>query len=214
MKPLSEIFDVHYTERAWDSTSGSGPGSDPAHCRPYIEFVQMLLHANQNYPHFRVIDWGCGDGRVAEAILSGVPRSYYQPYDVSPVALEKAKARLLPLLQRHYIQTFPQLGEPGVPPPVDEAVVLVKDVICHLSRAVINELVPVLRKAKMVVFCHDDPIIWPGCPADIKTGDYRPITFTSEGCLPDFSFPFPSFWTLKLVEVFFHPERLQLVHCI
>lgn len=204
---LGPVFDDQYVKRVWDAEAGSGPGSMPQFCKPYICFVRLMLN---NGGPWSVIDWGCGDARVAEAILAGSPRgTKYCLYDVSQVALEKAGQRL----GRHWKDyTLEFKSEP----PVVQArhIVLVKDVLMHLSRAEINKLLQQVSPASVLVFCHDDPMSWPPIdrqkiPRDIECGGYRPLSLAMEGSVPYFKFTFESYCVLKCVEVFRYGEGLQ-----
>lgn len=202
---LGAVFDAQYTNRIWDAEAGSGPGSIPRFCRPYVSFVRLLLN---NGGPWEVVDWGCGDGRVAEVILTGCPAgTKYCLYDVSPIALEKAAQRL----GQHWARfTMDFRQEPPVIKP--HHIVLVKDVLMHLSRAEINRVLEQVGKAALLVFCHDDPADNKHpVPRDIACGGYRPISLSTEGSTPYFEFTFFSYHVMKIVEVFRAGEGLTLV---
>ena len=65
-----------------------------------IEMVVTLL--GQVAPRgLRILDLGCGDGQVAELLLTRLPESYVAGVDLSPPMLEAAAARLAAYPGRH-----------------------------------------------------------------------------------------------------------------
>lgn len=78
-----------------------------------LEILLELLSVLQDDNH-RILDLGCGDGMVAELLLSRFPRAYVVGVDSSAPMLENARARLSPFHGRFTLLALDmrQLREP------------------------------------------------------------------------------------------------------
>jgi len=96
MAPTVQDWNDPVTVASWIATRTQGNPGRSAH----LEMLITLL--GQVQPQgLRVLDLGCGDGVVAEMVLTRLPGSYVAGVDLSPPMLEAAAARLAAYPGRH-----------------------------------------------------------------------------------------------------------------
>lgn len=142
----AKIFRSAYQSGQWGH--GSGPGSDPAACRPYISYVENYLIQHRIGS---VLDLGCGDGQLARAI--DWAEAAYEGLDV--VTGSDMRTCLLP----------------------DADLVLVKDVFQHWTLADIEAMLTRLRGFRHVLVTNTISEDITGRPvnAEISPGQWRAI---------------------------------------
>ena len=171
MKP-DQIFDDIYSNKKWGD--GSGGGSDPAVCAPYCRLVEWIIE-ERNIK--RVLDLGCGDGRVAAYIdWRGV---YYVGIDCSRECPNLAVQ--YPTWNNHEILIRDILADP-LPVASYFDLVLLKEVTQHLPNADVIRLMERLKDYPLVLHCsgYDGPF-----NVDIAMGETRPVDLA----LPPFGLP-------------------------
>lgn len=148
----TEVFDDIYRRKAWGD--GSGGGSCPSIARPWCNLVERaigLFHAA------RVLDIGCGDGRLAKAINWG--GAHYTGIDVARAALH--------VHPMHDLRLMDALVElPGG----KYDLVLLKEVTQHMPNAAITALMGRLKRYPMILHCSGIGGVANG---DIVMGDSR-----------------------------------------
>jgi tRNA (cmo5U34)-methyltransferase len=119
MAPTIQDWNDPATVASWIATrTESNPGRS-AHLEMLITLLGQVQPAG-----LRVLDLGCGDGMVAEMVLTRLPGSYVAGVDLSPPMLEAAAARLAAYpgrytLYRRSLQDSSLLGEEA---PFDAAI--------------------------------------------------------------------------------------------
>jgi len=162
-KPLSEVFDHIYRTNAWGG--GSGPGSDPVAAKAYLDFLMSFLLKHS--PKV-VVDVGCGDGRLAEAIRWDEWGAYYVGIDVSQQAVEQCDLDLNALIVLD--GRMPDLCKHLRP-----NLALIKDVFQHLPFSECEAILGALTKCRHILVTNDIP---EGDQPDCGAGGYRPIDIT------------------------------------
>lgn len=82
---------------------------------------------------FDVLDLGCGEGLLSEAILESFPGATVHAFDGSPAMLEKARERLTPFRRRALAQPFDLASSDWRFPPFAAHAVVASLVIHHLD---------------------------------------------------------------------------------
>jgi len=159
----AEVFDGIYARRVWGD--GSGGGSDPGIAAPWCRFVEDYIHGNCIW---RVLDIGCGDGRLARAIDWDGTR--YTGIDCSRQALD--------MHPKHDVR----LGDALTCELPDAEVVLLKEVTQHLPNADVIRLMGRLTRYRRILHCSGI-----GGPAngEIEMGGSRYVDLAA----PPFSLP-------------------------
>ena len=156
MTTHAEVFTRIYAENAW---GGSGKGSDPAAAAPYCRFIEGYIwqHSIRS-----VLDLGCGDLRVANAIAWG-PARYTGIDIVAPPGMWQADIRTCPL------------------PAAD--LVLCKDVLQHWGNGDITAMLPRLAGYPHVLITGSAEGIRTN--TDVETGGFRCVDLAA----PPFCWP-------------------------
>jgi hypothetical protein len=83
-KRFEEIFSNH----EWGGGSRSGPGSDPSHTRPFVDFCHSWLSAHPDIK--TVVEVGCGDWATS-SLIDFADRSYIGIDIVEPLISENQR---------------------------------------------------------------------------------------------------------------------------
>jgi SAM-dependent methyltransferase len=133
---FEEIYRLH----SWSGQSRSGPGSDPANLGQYKRFVDQLLRKIGNGAKLDVIDLGCGDFSSSRCLDFDVIRQY-TGVDIVEEVINANRATWGDSSRRFECLDILEEEIPRAD------VILIKDVLQHLSNAAIKEIV---RKALSV----------------------------------------------------------------
>jgi hypothetical protein len=158
---MKDVFNDIYRHGGWGT--GSGEGSSPAYTNRYRRFLQdyMRLHQVRS-----VLDIGCGDWQFSHLIdWAGIR---YTGIDVSSVVVDG----LHPQEGIHFL-CVDAVNEPL--PAGDFDLVLIKDVLQHLSMKSVHTVLGKLAAYRRVVVTNDVQI---GPNTDCEDGQYRPIDIT------------------------------------
>jgi len=142
---LQDVFSDIYRKRKWGSGySASGDGSDPDVARPYVNYVNDVL---RQYGVKSVLDIGHGDWRMwpEEAFLG----TDYIGIDVAIGVSESARQEFANS-RRQFLSL--NAVEDELPP---GQLVLLKDVLQHLSDRDVARLLGRVRSRPLVLICHD-----------------------------------------------------------
>ncbi|MBI4120774.1 MAG: class I SAM-dependent methyltransferase [Parcubacteria group bacterium] len=162
----ARLFDEIYKKHKW--LFGSGTGSIAALNRPYITFINTILKKHTDIR--TVVDIGCGDWQIGRNLELG-DREYIG-CDVSRFILEKTKAKFS-APKRQFIHLDAVTDE--LP---DGDLVIVRDVLQHLSHKEVGRVLSKLEKYKYVIIQND--IRGGGTKnRDIQTGEFRPLDITA-----------------------------------
>ncbi len=168
---LSDIFIDIYRRDTWGG--GSGPGSTPENTKPYRLFLQSFIREKKISS---VVDLGCGDWQFSRLIdWTGVN---YLGVDFVP-AVVKANQEKFGREGVRFIQ-----GDilAAAIPPAD--LLIIKDVLQHLSIKNIQEFLPKLKSFQYVLITN---CVRPKekLNSEIAGGGFRPLDLG----LPPFSIP-------------------------
>jgi SAM-dependent methyltransferase len=202
----ADTFDRIYRSGAWAS-GGSGEGSDPVAAHNYVGYVNHLLAtlatSRHAHPSKKVVDLGCGDGRLAA--LYQLPEDWtYEGHDCSPTALTLAAQRFrgVPVsTHRLYLTDIVD-----APEPISGGLVLIKDVFQHLSNESILKVLDRIPRGTYVVVTDDVPVSGPVivqhggdryvpgdfARVDIEDGEYSPVMLSAPPFVLDCRIQF--FW--------------------
>ncbi len=165
----AQVFGQIYREKKWGE--GSGGGSDPAVCAPYCRWVERFIRILR--PD-RVLDIGCGDGRVMRAIdWQGV--SYF--------GIDCAYSPVLEPDEEYSFGSASFTVQDALTFPLPTAyLVLLKEVLQHLPNADVIRLMERIKNYPYVIHCSGyDGVV----NADIAMGETRPVDLA----LPPFNLP-------------------------
>lgn len=150
---MKEIFQRIYDTHAWGA--GSGPGANPAACRPYLDWLQQYIRDTQPAS---VLDVGCGDMRL------------WQGFDWSG-----ADYLGVDLVDCHHAAALRFWQGDALHLEWDFDLVIVKDVLQHLPHAVIEKFFDKFGAAGAVIVTNDATTRNDG---DIDPGEYRAVDLT------------------------------------
>jgi SAM-dependent methyltransferase len=181
------VFESIYQKHLWgvnaQGVGHSGPGSTMASTKIYRVFLQDFL---ADHDIRSVIDAGCGDWEFSQAIdWSGI--DYFGCDIVEPIISENKK--------RYGAQNIHFFTCDIVTTELPTAdLLIVKDVLQHLSYRDINQFLKQLPKYKHVLIINDvDPASLSVVNRDIKAGEHRPLDLTR----PPFSMPMSKLLAFK-----------------
>lgn len=167
MAETRKIFQDVYKSALWgNDQSGfcSGLGSvDPDIVQPYCRAVLFFLKAVGK--KLNVVDFGCGDFRVGSRL-----RPYFEKYtacDIVPELIEHHKTQYKDLNVdfRCIDATVEELPEADI--------IIIRQVLQHLSNADILKLLPKFKKFKYIIFTDHIPVNRKFVPnVDIHTGGH------------------------------------------
>lgn len=160
---LQDTFNKIYTTNLWGT--GSGVGSSPENVIPYVQFLATLI---ERYKIKSVLDLGCGDWHFSRLLnWDGIQ---YLGVDVASSVIEKNRKEY----QKGNIQFM--CGEVSdVPNLGTYDMVIMKDVLQHLSYATIFKILDFVKKNKYLLITND--IAW---NKDIKDGEGWPRNMAEE----------------------------------
>jgi hypothetical protein len=166
-----EIFETIYTEKLWGAKSSSeffsGPGSRGEAARHYVTQMASVLrlHLQRAGRPLTVVDVGCGDFHVGQALVEAVDGITYVGCDIVPAVIEHNTERHAS--DRVSFRTLDIVTE--WPPHGD--VCLVRQVFQHLSNADITAALTHLDRFDAVYVTDDQPAQKSGAPnPDKATG--------------------------------------------
>ena len=166
MNPFRPVFDAIYLTDEWGK--GSGQGSDPINAAPYVALLRNLLST-----HRRILDIGCGDGRIANAL--DLDPSHYWGQDCSQEALD---------LFRQTCSLPCSLDFP----PWEPDIILIKDVLQHLPMEEVVQLlsfypgIPKVVTNDIPIEVYSDPPVGGWRPIDIRDHGYSAIPLLRWRC--------------------------------
>lgn len=167
-----EVFDRLYQRGGWDGL-GSGRGSTTEASRDYA----WLLHKIISYTGTikTILDIGCGDWQIMRGVDLG---------STSYLGIDVAKS-IIETNDREFSRTNVQFKvmNPVVHEIPDADLIILKDVLQHLTNGHIKVILDKLTKKKAWVLITNDYTGEP--PQDIKIGDWRPVNVL----LHPFNFP-------------------------
>jgi SAM-dependent methyltransferase len=154
-------FEKIYSESIWGN--GSGNGSSLEACVPYMEFLSKFI--KDNYIE-TVVDAGCGDWQFSQHFDWG--NVNYLGLDTVRNVIEANRAKY----ESENIKFAVVDLVDGNLPPSD--LLIVKDVLQHLSNESINKIISKFQNYKYVLVVNDIyDSKW--LNAQISDGDYRPL---------------------------------------
>jgi hypothetical protein len=167
---MTNNFDQIYSQNAW--VYGSGEGSLPKQTRPYVKWLQAFLRKH----HFQsVVDMGCGDWQFSRLIdWGGIS---YQGFDVVSSVIANNQARFTSSNVSFHLYS----GNGDELPSGD--LLIVKDVLQHLSNKNILAFLPNTRKYKYCLITNCVNPSGDTTNTDIEDGGFRYLDLR----LPPFS---------------------------
>lgn len=147
---LEEMFGAIYRDGIWGSADDfmSGSGSHDARIvQPYVAAVRGF--AERSDPPLTAVDLGCGDFAVGRQLVSAF--AHYHACDVVPALIARNRAKFAdPRV------TFAQVDmvEDKLP---DGDVVMVRQVLQHLSNAQIAQVLPKLNRFRYLIVTEHVP---------------------------------------------------------
>lgn len=171
---LKTIFDSIYESGVWgkdgNNEGTSGSGSSFGNSETYFNYLQDFL---KDKKIGSVVDAGCGDWQFSKFIEWG--DISYVGYDASRMVIEKnveayANDNILFVHENFLTSDLPAAE-----------LLIVKDVLQHLSIHNIHEAMKQFYKFKYVIVVNDiDPVTLSALNLDIRDGGYRTLDITSE----------------------------------
>ena len=174
-EPFAMIYEHGLWAKDAQGKGTSGYGSTLEFTRLYRVFLQDFLAAHQVRS---VVDAGCGDWEFSQAIdWNGIS---YLGVDIVPSVIKENQRRFSAANVRFAVADIVREELP----PAD--LLLVKDVLQHLSNADVTSFLAQLPRYRHVLIVNDVlPRSLTATTIDIPTGRYRPLDLTQ----PPFSLP-------------------------
>lgn len=146
MESRRKIFEAIYKDHSWGGHSRSGPGSDAAPNRPYLNCLANLLSFNQDRIS-SVLDVGCGDWGLSKHVDWSAVN--YHGIDIVP--------ELIDTLQQTFATESIRFSCYDA---IDSALpltdlVIVKDVLQHLSNASVKTMIQALEPFPYALITND-----------------------------------------------------------
>ncbi|NJM37494.1 MAG: class I SAM-dependent methyltransferase [Akkermansiaceae bacterium] len=156
-----EVFSKIYEKRLWSGderySSGDGSRTDSV-VNPYVEAISKWARANEA-TNLHAVDLGCGDFHIGRRIYSEFGR--YTGVDIVPALIENHRQTYLD--QRLQFSCLDAIEEEL--PSGD--VILVRQVLQHLSNAQISAILPKIAKFKFAIITEHHP-----APEDLHVKNY------------------------------------------
>jgi SAM-dependent methyltransferase len=157
---LKERFEEIYAKNEW--RHGSGEGSRPENTRGYVAFLEEFLMARDIRS---VVDMGCGDWQFSKDIRWGAAR--YLGLDVVGPVIRKNRRKYA----KDGVSFRLYSGNPMDLPTAD--LLIVKDVLQHLSDQNVMEFLPYLRRFKYALITNCVNPKGPTENRDTQDGGFR-----------------------------------------
>ena len=139
------IFEKLYSERLWQvGSSLSGPGSDPENALVYVSYVEKLI---EKFNRVQILDIGHGDWAMW-------PKDFFKNLDYVGIDVVKDLNEFVKKTYGSKNIQFIQLDASKDQLP-DADLVLIKDVLMHLSNEDISKILQKLKKFSLTIICHD-----------------------------------------------------------
>ena len=159
-----QVFNEIYEKNIWKN--GSGLGSNPKYCKPWIEKVNSLLELEGINT---VLDLGCGDWQTGQVLnLDGKD---YTGVDVSDVVLSWNKRfesdNIKFICDDLSTMEFPEVD-----------LIIIKDVLAHLPNEQVKIIMDkIMKSAKYALICSD-AASWANIDLDTPSGGHRGLNLT------------------------------------
>jgi SAM-dependent methyltransferase len=164
---IQKVFEKIFQDNSWNSPeSHSGPGSTVESTTPIRDCIGSWI---KKYNVSTFLDIPCGDGNW-QKLIPGIDKVSYYGYDISPSAVQLAKAKNQDMANMHY----GVLDLASSDPPFKADMIMVKEVIQHLPLQMGLKMLQHAKHAgiKWLVVTHCLP---PRCVnKDIKAGSWFP----------------------------------------
>lgn len=143
MEKPDPAFAAWYAEKG----QGSGPGSHPGYTATYQRWLEDFI---RRHYVFSVVDLGCGDWQFSKCIDWG--RVDYCGMDIVPSLIEKLNAQYGASKRR-----FKTVDPGNLALPIAD-LLIVKDVLQHISNDKIHRIIRNFHKYKFILLTNDK---WP-----------------------------------------------------
>lgn len=160
-----EVFNDIYKYYKWGY--GSGWGSVGFLNKPFVSFINNFLNKHEDIKI--IVDIGCGDWQMGRHFKLGNKR--YIGCDVSSVAINAVRKKYSSENRQFLILDAVKDDLP------DGDLVIIKDVLQHLSNNDVGRVLSKLMKYKYVIV-QNDVLSKKFINRDIKNGSWRPIDVT------------------------------------
>lgn len=183
-------FQDIYDKNVW---GGSGPGSDPSACGPYLEWLKNFISEHHVES---VFDVGCGDLRLYRDFEWCC---VYRGVDLVDARVDKS----LPFICGD-ANNFSRVGE-WDSTDWDSDLILIKDVLQHLPHREIRRLLGNVQSSTFVAITNDRG----HSDRDIEVGQYRAFDLNRYGVEAIHSFEFKSVPRIKKTSLFHGSEIIR-----
>ena len=178
MNEVQDVFSQIYRSGSWQSSSRSGPGSEPAKTKQYRGIIESVLRSRQISS---VVDIGCGDWAFSKLVDWGDVE--YTGVDVVPELVAHLNSQFGTNQRRFIVANLIENELPAAD------LCIVKDVLQHLSNAAVHRFLrEQLPRFRYALITNDARLIrlthllrpWKIQPAnlDIANGDARALRLT------------------------------------
>ena len=157
---MNQRFEQIYETNEWQH--GSGEGSLPIHTRSYVAFLERFLVERGIRS---VVEMGCGDWQFSKDVRWGV--ASYRGFDVVRSVIASNQAQHA----RDGVEFQLYSGNPAELPAAD--LLIVKDVLQHLSDRAVAEFLPHLPRFKYALLTNCVNPRGLTVNRDIVDGDFR-----------------------------------------
>jgi SAM-dependent methyltransferase len=157
---MRQRFGEIYARNEW--FYGSGEGSLPIHTNGYVAFLEGFIRKNRITS---ILDLGCGDWQFSRFVDWG--GAHYRGCDVVRSVIDTNQQRY----ESNRIEFHLYSGDTAELPGAD--LLIVKDVLQHLSNARINDILFVLDRYKYALITNTLDPFQETQNNDIRDGDWR-----------------------------------------
>lgn len=157
---MNKRFEEIYSNNEWGH--GSGEGSLPEHNEGYVKFLQSFISNNEIKT---VVEMGCGDWQFSKIIDWGI--ATYRGFDVVQNVVDRNHREF----SRPGVEFKLYSGQADELPVAD--LLIVKDVLQHLSNARIQAVIPAFGRFRKVLVTNCVNPRGHTVHHDIEDGDFR-----------------------------------------